>query len=577
MKERKQPSFEPYDEKENPEPYVFISYSHLDEEVIDDLEQLSKLGFRIWYDEGILASVDWGLSIDEHIKACSVLVIFVSDNAIKSRYAVSEVEEATDKNIPVLPVFLYKEEDPGVQYRALLKLQGIMRWEYSNRMNDYYDELCKKLEGIASHTRADAYERDSKTLGLGYLPTLYDILRQGKTSLSPEEQEQRRKRLIGEMRKADPPIKSYHIDNVFQITSEATHALHNLGKFELYKTDPERPTNLLTLPLHIEQVYVTPLRLVTGLITRLDENWPPLVASYSDLVKKDQMNQLADLHYYIEFCWLAWGPSVLTTSLFVQNQEFMVVQAAFGDEANSLPLLMKKAKWGLIEDKLGSLYSGWPLSLKNVLVVRPGADDFFKAVRNYPLFKDVFSDKSQVALYLPHEDKEYANGEIKTLTEAKEAFYSTAYVWLMLEQIEQDEVESENIRYNKMEPGNVIPFFEHANLATSKGLNFLQHCLARKAIYHVLDCESDPDYRDKGYYRFATALFPEQMIEILEKEISRLNMKDQDTLKKRFKIPKNPKDWRTPVEVVEFADAVAEAIEKCCEVLVKDSGTATGN
>jgi hypothetical protein len=234
---------------------------------------------------------------------------------------------------------------------------------------------------------------------------------------------------------------------------------------------------------------------------------------------------------------------------------------------------MKKAKWGLIEDKLGSRYSGWPVYLNNVLVVRPGADDFFKAVRSYPLFSDVFSDNDEVALYLPHEDKEYDDGEIKTLTEAQAVFYSTAYVWLILEQIEQDEVESESIRHGAMEPGKVIPFFEHANLATSKGLDFLQHCLARKAIYHVLDCETDPDYKDRGYYRFATALFPEQVVEILiEKEISRLSKKDQDTLRKRFKISKNPKDWRTQFEVVKFADAVGKAIEGCCKVLIENSG-----
>ena len=531
------------------------------------------LGFRVWYDEGILEGRAWRKSIEEHIQGCRLFMIFVSNNALLSDNVLGELDIARKIEKVILSVFLANDiSTTNLDYNALRRVQGIDRWDYGN-LNEYYPVLIQKLQEIVSDTREDPFDRESRILGLGYLPTLKDVLCDHKTSLTPEEQEERRNRIVFEMHNCTPPIKSYHIDNVFQITSEATNALHNLKELKLFKTYPEKPSNLLSLPLDIKEVYVAPLRLVTGLITRLDQNWPPLVASYSSLVKQDQVNRLADLHYYIEFCWLAWGPSVLTTSLFDEKREFMVVQAAFGDEANSIPLIMKAAKWKLTTDKLGEgRYSGWPVCLKNVLVVRPGADEFFKAVRSYPLFGDVFSGAGEVALYLPHEDNSYADGEIEPLTGAREAYYSTAYVWLMLEQIAQDEVKSQSPRHDKMKPGNIIPFFEHANLATTKGLDFLQHCLARKAIYHVLDCENDPDYSDGGYYRFATALFPGQMVEILKQEIIRLTKKDQDTLEKRFKISENPKDWRTPFEVVKFADAVEKAIEGCCKVLIENSG-----
>jgi len=379
------------------------------------------------------------------------------------------------------------------------------------------------------------------------------------------------------MRDKIPPISNYNVGNVFQITSEVTQALHNLEEMDMdqFEFRSERPTNMLTLPLEIDSVYVAPLRLVTGLITRLDENWPPLVSSYKMLVNNFQVNQLDDLHYFIEFCWLAWGPSVLTTSLLEQNNKFMVVQAAFGDEANSIPLIMKKKIWRKIENKLKKRDYGWPLSLKNVLVVRPGSDPFFKELKNEGhLFKDIFfdnelSDTNQIALYLPFEDKEFADGEFNTAIETMKACYSTAYVWLMLEQISQEEMALENVRHKTMKPGRIIPFFEHANLGTNKGLNFLQHCLARKAIYHVLDCESDPEYSENGYYCFATALFPKETVEIIENEIRRLNTKDQKILRKRLKIPEE-KFWRTPQEVVKFADAVGEAInDYCLELVVK--------
>ena len=107
-----------------------------------------------------------------------------------------------------------------------------------------------------------------------------------------------------------------------------------------------------------------------------------------------------------------------------------------------------------------------------------------------------------------------------------------------------------------MEPGKVIPFFEHANLATSKGLEYLEHCLARKAIYHVLECEKEPEYRDQGYYRFATALFPEKMVNVLEVEMGKLSLDDQNTLKARLLISQKPGHQRDALKVMEFAAEV---------------------
>src|SRR5678816_2467363 len=197
-------------------------------------------------------------------------------------------------------------------------------------------------------------------------------------------------------------------------------------------SDPGKPTNLVTLPLQVDEVYLSPLRLVKGLITRLDEN--------------------------------------------------------------SLPLILKKALGRRLEVTLSKRESGWPVRLDNVLIVRPGSDDFFGAVRHHPLFEDMFSDPTEIALYLPCDDAPYADGEVRALSEKQDAYYSTAYVWLMLAQVPHVAVGAAVSERLALEPGKVIPFFEHANLATSKGLLFLEHCLARKAIYHVLECENDPDY-----------------------------------------------------------------------------------
>jgi hypothetical protein len=297
------------------------------------------------------------------------------------------------------------------------------------------------------------------------------------------------------------------------------------------------------------------------------------------LVARDRDNPLAELHHYVAFCWLAWGPSIPTTSLTEDGSKFMVVQAAFGDEANSLPLIMRASKWGLIKAALGEGHeSGCPVRLRNALVVKPKDDDFFAALRDHPLFKEMFSETNAapIALYLPHGDGRHADGDVELITGEHDPFYSTAYVWMMLEQVAMDERHSGVPPTRAMTPGGVVPFFEHANLASADGLDFFQHCLARKAIHHVIGCERDPKLRERGYYRFATALFPGKMVEILLEEIAGLNDRNRAIVEDRLNIPTSPAGWRTPVEVLDFAERVANEIGTCCMTVVSASGDCEG-
>ena len=51
------------------EPYIFISYSHKDSAIVLPIvEQLDKMGFRVWFDEGIEVGSEWPQFIAEHIK-----------------------------------------------------------------------------------------------------------------------------------------------------------------------------------------------------------------------------------------------------------------------------------------------------------------------------------------------------------------------------------------------------------------------------------------------------------------------------------------------------------------------------
>ncbi|MBN1420260.1 MAG: hypothetical protein JXP34_15885, partial [Planctomycetes bacterium] len=151
-----------------------------------------------------------------------------------------------------------------------------------------------------------------------------------------------------------------------------------------------------------------------------------------------------------------------------------------------------------------------------------------------------------------------------------DSFYSTAYVWLMLEQIPKAGIGNPAAidARKPLTPGEVIPFFEHANLASVKSLEFLVHCLARKALHHVIYCEIERSYRDLGYYRLATALFPGRTAEILLEEYGALRDDQRSVVDRRLVFPRSPAEAerfvgpRTHVEVVRFADDLNHRIRE---------------
>lgn len=64
-------------------PFVFISYSHKDrDEVLPIIKRLYEDGWRIWYDEGLTIGDRYDETLEEHVKNCSVFLLFVSGNSL---------------------------------------------------------------------------------------------------------------------------------------------------------------------------------------------------------------------------------------------------------------------------------------------------------------------------------------------------------------------------------------------------------------------------------------------------------------------------------------------------------------
>jgi hypothetical protein len=62
---------------------------------------LSRLGYRIWYDKGIPGGAEWDALIEERIQRCAVVVLFLSQAAVQSKFVRREVKfaDSLDKSI----------------------------------------------------------------------------------------------------------------------------------------------------------------------------------------------------------------------------------------------------------------------------------------------------------------------------------------------------------------------------------------------------------------------------------------------------------------------------------------------
>lgn len=125
-------------------PYIFISYSHKDEEKVRIIiARLQEMGVRVWYDEGIGYSENFDEILEERIANCSVLVGFLSNAFVASKWCRKEINYAdnSENSISILPAYLEKTE-----------LRNGLGLRYSDSQSVYldkHDSLDEFAEAIA--------------------------------------------------------------------------------------------------------------------------------------------------------------------------------------------------------------------------------------------------------------------------------------------------------------------------------------------------------------------------------------------------------------------------------------------
>lgn len=121
---------------EGSRPFVFVSYSHSDADIVKETIDIlhERYNYRIWFDNGIHTGENWSKKIVKQIQQCSAFVVFLSPNATKSRNVGSEISIAfNNNNAKIIPIWITEkcQLDGGTEYylsgfqRALENVPGI--------------------------------------------------------------------------------------------------------------------------------------------------------------------------------------------------------------------------------------------------------------------------------------------------------------------------------------------------------------------------------------------------------------------------------------------------------------------
>ena len=109
-------------------PYVFISYAHLDSaSVLPCVNAMKQSGINLWYDEGIEAGSEWPEFIAEKVVECSKFVLFISNAYLNSQNCKRELNFAISRKKDILSIFIEDVNlSPGMEmqlgtYQAIYK------------------------------------------------------------------------------------------------------------------------------------------------------------------------------------------------------------------------------------------------------------------------------------------------------------------------------------------------------------------------------------------------------------------------------------------------------------------------
>ena len=124
----------------------FISYAHADKkEVFPILKFLGENNIEIWYDEGIPITKNWEETIISKLDPSRGLIVFISNNLMRSQNCKNEILDALDNQKMIIPIYIENVVlDQRLMFKRLQDIQGLMKHELKE--NVFYQKLLQTVK-----------------------------------------------------------------------------------------------------------------------------------------------------------------------------------------------------------------------------------------------------------------------------------------------------------------------------------------------------------------------------------------------------------------------------------------------
>ncbi len=110
------------------DPFVFVSYSHLDEKIVyQEIRWLQDHGVNVWYDTHIQAGSEWSDALADAIAGCSRFAYFITPNSVASEHCRRELNLAIEEGRSIVAVHLQETDVPGGIRLNLNNRQAILK------------------------------------------------------------------------------------------------------------------------------------------------------------------------------------------------------------------------------------------------------------------------------------------------------------------------------------------------------------------------------------------------------------------------------------------------------------------
>lgn len=143
--------------------YVFVSYSRNDKHFVDKLSaNLRQRGINVWIDvENIMPGTDWQSEIEKGLKGATALILVISKDSVKSKWALLELAEMIRFNKFVLPLII-EDVNPDELPESIRNIQWV------DFRKSYEDGITALLNALVTISKSAAPVTPQEVKSKGY-------------------------------------------------------------------------------------------------------------------------------------------------------------------------------------------------------------------------------------------------------------------------------------------------------------------------------------------------------------------------------------------------------------------------